>query len=140
MEQVNININTVFERDSVVKFLDQFDQIIFDSKIDVKSWVEKNAPIEFSVESVDPEELFTKSKALRKDMMSLSTIGISVSMELDDSFIDKMSSWIFENTGKKVLLDIRNDKDLLGGAIVESGGYIFEHSFRSYFEKNNYGF
>lgn len=140
MNSINKTINTVFERERVLKFLDQFDQIIFDSGIDVKSWSQENAPIELPLDTLDPEELFSKSKLLRKEIMSLAIIGISVVEELDESFVKKITTWINENTDKKVLLDIRYDKALIGGAVVESGGYISENSFRGYFERRSNGF
>ena len=146
-------ISTTFERESLVTFLDQFDQNVFNSEIDVKSWTENNVPQKIGKSltdyllpeggSIEREELFRRSKQLREEALDLDVIGISVPSELSELMVNKMEDFVNEGREKKVLLDLRYEKELIAGAVVESNGYILEHSMRSYFENrkgDGYGF
>ena len=137
-------IYTVFEREILLTFLDQLEQNAFNSEIDVKSWASQHVPQEMSDkvmaflfsdgEEIDSEKVFRKSKALRKEILELETIDISVPSELSVHIISKISNFINESKAKRVLLNIQYEKDLIAGAVVASRGYILENSIRSYFE------
>lgn len=145
MNTIKLPISTVFERDSLLTFLDQFDQIIFNITIDVKSWVKENthADIKVAVEeyfdenilSTSPEELFGKSKSLRKVILSLDTLVITVPVELEKEFRLKLVAWVTKTLNRSIILDIHIDPSLIAGATIESSGFILDHTIRSFFEK-----
>jgi F0F1-type ATP synthase delta subunit len=149
MNTINVPITTVFERNSMLTFLDQFDQIIFNAQIDVKSWVNENAPAGIKVVILNyftdeilassPEELFGKSKELRAHINGLDTIGISVPREIDKEFSEKLVALVKNTTQRSMLLDIKIDKALIAGAIIESNGFVMENSIRSFFDKRLLG-
>ena len=145
MDAIISTIITVFERERVLTFLDQFDQFIFDSTVDVKSLVftkanemaNENIFAYFSqdIENHDTEALFIKSKELRLELELLKSIVLTVPQVLSSDFIHTISTWITSNTSKQVLLDFKIDAAIIAGAIVESGGFVEERSMRSYFEE-----
>lgn len=144
MNTVIESIMTVNERDLLLNFLDQFDRIIFDSKIDMKSFVSqlqdagtRDSLLSYFGEDLDnknSEALFTKSKDLKEALRILKEVVIVGTLPTDKA-VGPVSVQLKSLTDIPVIIQYSTDESLVGGATVESRGFLVEHSFRNYFEK-----
>jgi hypothetical protein len=142
MSDIKELIFSTFERDKMIAFLDQFDQIIFNTNSDVKSFINNSvdeAKREFIMSRLNRAEggteyLFSLSKTLRQELEGLPVITLTVPMEVDQQFASHITELTRSITGTQVLVDIKKDLSLIGGAIVEGVGRVCEYSFRRYFE------
>jgi F0F1-type ATP synthase delta subunit len=145
-------ISTVIERNILVNFLYQLDYFAFKKGVSIKDFIVSNLPVKMredvckyfsqEIENGDFTALVTKGKSLIKEIETLPVITLSVIKNPSDEQIYSISNWIKENTGIKVLLNFVEVEDVVGGAIVESKGYVRDYTIRRYFEKrkeDNYG-
>ncbi len=143
MKRIKDIISTTFERDYVLQFLDQFDQIIFNASINPKNFIFENLPapmVEFIASFLtqngkSPEALLDQSKNLRKEIAGLPVIVLTVPFVVDQQITTAVIAKAREITGTPVLIEFKVDKTLIGGAVVEGDGRVGEYSFRRYFEK-----
>ncbi len=143
MNDIKELITTGFERDNVVNFLDQFDQIIFNSAIDVKSYIAQHVPPYLQLflatfltqTGLSSDNLFAQSKVLRAQVNSIPTITLTTPFVPDFEMARRIGTFARKTTGMPVLIDFNLDLTILGGAVVEGNGKVAEHSFRQYFEE-----
>lgn len=145
MKEIIEAITTKDERDALVNFLDQFDRLVFDARIDARRYISDSAPTKFRqlLESYfyvggspnDPESLFQKGKSLRREVPELEKIVLYSPVPLSEQFITSISEWYRTTAGKPVVIEVIQEEELIGGARVELNGYIVEYSIRDYFEK-----
>jgi len=143
MNSIKDVIATTFERDSLTQFLDQFDQIIFNSQFIVKNFIAEKlqSPMAEFVCSYltqngeSPDALFAQSKRLRQEVAGLPVITLTVPFRVDQQIASGITAKAREVTGLPVLVELKIDKSLIGGAVVEGNGRVGEYSFRRYFEK-----
>ncbi len=143
MNSIKDVIATTFERDSLTQFLDQFDQIIFNSQFIVKNFIAEKlqSPLAEFVCSYltqsgeGSDALFVQSKRLRQEVAGLPVITLTVPFQVDQQIASGITAKAREVTGLPVLVELKIDKSLIGGAVVEGNGRVGEYSFRRYFEK-----
>jgi hypothetical protein len=153
MNSIKDVIATAFERDLLTQFLDQFDQIIFNSQFIVKNFIaEKLSNDNFIAEKLQSpmaefvcsyltqsgegsDALFVQSKRLRQEVAGLPVITLTVPFRVDQQIASGITAKAREVTGLPVLVELKIDKSLIGGAVVEGNGRVGEYSFRRYFEK-----
>jgi F0F1-type ATP synthase delta subunit len=143
MNSIKDVIATTFERDSLTQFLDQFDQIIFNSQFIVKNFIAEKlqSPLAEFVCSYltqsgeGSDALFAQSKRLRQEVAGLPVITLTVPFRVDQQIASGITAKAREVTGLPVLVELKIDKSLIGGAVVEGNGRVGEYSFRRYFEK-----
>jgi len=143
MNSIKDVIATAFERDLLTQFLDQFDQIIFNSQFIVKNFIAEKlqSPMAEFVCSYltqngeSPDALFAQSKRLRQEVAGLPVITLTVPFRVDQQIASGITAKAREVTGLPVLVELKIDKSLIGGAVVEGNGRVGEYSFRRYFEK-----
>lgn len=140
-------IYTIFERENLLKFLDQFDQIVFNSSIDVKSFIEENFPDIFDVsrkkiilEAIhngegNPDQLFSQSKAVREELKDMPVVTLTLPFRPDQNYSTEIAKRVREVAGTPVVVEILTDVTILGGAVIENSGKVGEYSFRHYFDK-----
>lgn len=145
-------VSTLFERDILVNFLYQLDYFAFKKENSIKDFILKSLPVKMQesilqyfsqeTENNNIDALVLKSKSLIKELSSLPVITLTVNTQLTEEQIYSISKWIQENTGIKVLLHFVEMENVVGGAIIESRGYIRDYTVKKYFEKRkeNYGF
>lgn len=145
MKEIIEAITTKEERDDLVNFLDQFDRLVFDARIDARRYISDLAPMKFRQlleayfysegGSIDPESLFQKGKSLRREVPELEKIVLYSPIALSEQFITSISEWYRTTAGKPVVIEVIQEEELVGGARVELNGYIVEYSLRDYFNK-----
>ena len=143
MNSIKDVIATAFERDLLTQFLDQFDQIIFNSQFIVKNFIAEKlqSPLAEFVCSYltqsgeGSDALFVQSKRLRQEVAGLPVITLTVPFQVDQQIASGITAKAREVTGLPVLVELKIDKSLIGGAVVEGNGRVGEYSFRRYFEK-----
>jgi F0F1-type ATP synthase delta subunit len=143
MNSIKDVIATAFERDLLTQFLDQFDQIIFNSQFIVKNFIAEKlqSPLAEFVCSYltqsgeGSDALFVQSKRLRQEVAGLPVITLTVPFRVDQQIASGITAKAREVTGLPVLVELKIDKSLIGGAVVEGNGRVGEYSFRRYFEK-----
>ncbi len=67
-------------------------------------------------------------RALLAYLKSLPVVTVTLAYEPGSSFVARLNTQISETLGKKVLLDITVDKDILGGARFEYGGRVGDYT------------
>jgi F0F1-type ATP synthase delta subunit len=151
MNKVIEVITTVIERDILVNFLYQLDYFAFKKGVSIKDFIVENLPVKMQesvcqyfsqeIENGNFDELLSKSKSLIKEIDTLPVITLTVSAIPMEQQSYSIAKWIQENAGIKVLLRFIEVKSVVGGAIVESKGYIRDYTVKKYFEKRkeNYG-
>lgn len=137
-------ISTIKEKDKVLTFLDSFEFAAFNPNMNLSDFINQNAPdfIEDEVLSYfknelllgQSEQVLQKIKELRKDLGSLSKVTLTIAQDPSEQTINVVKQHI-TNEDKPVLIEFVKDPTIIGGAVIESNGSIFEHSFRDYFEK-----
>lgn len=58
-------------------------------------------------------------------------IPITLAFEPGPKFLKKVASWFSQNLGKKVILDVTVDKNIVGGAIVICNNHYKDYSLAS---------
>lgn len=143
MNDLKNAIFTTFERTELLTFLDQFDQIIYKSGIDVKSYIKEKVSEKYQsvvnvyllTESVDSSDTFAKVKELRDQLIGMKAITITLPFQPDEKKTQNICQIARTITKMPVIIEILVDKSLMGGAIIEGDGRIGEYSFRQYFDK-----
>ena len=145
MNTVIENIKTVVERNILLNFLDQFNQIIYNIDMDVKSFIINNSQpqnhdslfkyLGNDMESRNVESLLLKSKELEKELLVTDVITLTVAIPPTSELVSTVSDWLRETTGNSVFLDFKIEKDLIGGAVIETGERIKDYSVKEYFKK-----
>lgn len=70
-------------------------------------------------------------KRLADQDAGIVTARVVTATELDDRRKDRLRRALSERTGQEVRLDITVDENLIGGAIAEVGGMVFDGSLRA---------
>ena len=60
--------------------------------------------------------------ALKEKLQAQKILKISLSFEASENSIDNLFNWVLKNLGNGIVLDIKTDKAILGGAIIEFEG------------------
>lgn len=148
MKSIVEAVATINEREFMINFLDQLSEKMYSSSFDVKSAMDDVpqralgivSEIFTSAFSKGRETLVREIEKARDDLENLPIVTLTTTIEPTEDFVWKIKNWFLENNGQNVLVDFKIDKSLIGGAIIESGGYRTEYSFRKYFaqrkEKN----
>jgi len=78
---------------------------------------------------------------LRDAINLLNYLGLTIAFEPNMEIISKLNTWVKQNVGPNVALDITIDKSILGGAVIEYNGRIFSSTIQTkvkdYFINNN---
>lgn len=101
----------------------------FDKTLDAKVRESVSQSIKDALQknNVDPEEFL---KGLLQEVDKLAVLRLTLSFEPSKLFMDKLGDWVETNIGQKTVLDIRIDKAIIGGAVVEFKGHYFDFSLR----------
>lgn len=67
-------------------------------------------------------EVFLKS--LREKVCGLTYLGLTIAFEPNLEIVGKIYTWVNQNVGEGISLDISINKSILGGAIIEYKGKI----------------
>ncbi|MDO8335484.1 MAG: F0F1 ATP synthase subunit delta [Candidatus Saccharibacteria bacterium] len=144
MNEILKRVTTVNERDELTEFLNLLEQKIFNANISIAEFIDDNAPVRFKVaikefllaESAQGQEekIFSKSKELKNGLVVIPTITLTIANDPTDETVEIVRQYL-ESTGKPVLVEFTKDKSLIGGAVIENSGRVFEYSLRDYFEK-----
>lgn len=70
---------------------------------------------------------------LQEQINSMVICKLKVALEFDEKDLRDMVDLLTQKMGTKVALAIEIDKNLLGGAIVQCGNYLIDHSLKSKF-------
>ena len=69
-------------------------------------------------------------ECLKEEIQKLKIINLTLTYSPSQNSIDAIFSWVAQNLGKGLVLDIKVDKAILGGAIIEFEGKYEDLSLR----------
>jgi len=87
-------------------------------------WAEKNGYISSELEA--QKDFFNQ---LKKFVLGLTICKLILAFSPKPEFLSKISDWINKETGKRIILDIYTNENILAGAIIEFEGNYRDHSF-----------
>lgn len=99
----------------------KFEEILGSS---VKNWFAGEIKQVFQDVSIDKAKYL---KDLKVKLSSLKELKLTVALEPTETGLDRIHSWIIENIGEEVVLDISKNPAILGGAVV-----IYKGNYRNY--------
>lgn len=144
MNTVINKIVRLSERDNLLNFLDQLEKIIYNQNIDVKTFIEKNAPFHISGEIIgflgyvvdvrDTDLFSVRIKELKNDLKALPVIRLTISFEPGNAFVDYLAHLFRNEFGNPVIFDFIKDESILAGAIIEGESRIGKYLLSEYFE------
>jgi F0F1-type ATP synthase delta subunit len=76
----------------------------------------------------DPAHLSAFAKEFIAESKSIDFVEITCAIELKPEDIYAISENISKNIGKRVIVDIKINKDIIGGAIIKKDHYIIDYS------------
>ena len=120
-------IAVVKTKDASVAMLKKLDLAIaksYSSKFSRNSL--KGLPVTFSKKSNMNEVLL----AAKDSLVSAQLLNITVAVDLEDSFIDKLYDWFTKNGFKDFLLDITKDTSIYGGLLLSFNGKYMDLSLK----------
>jgi len=150
MNTVIETINSVFERDKLLNFLDRFLQNIYNLNIDAKSMISTGLPqstaesligyLGHELEVRDVEGILAKCIELEHALDQVPVVGLTITFEPSQEYVLQISDMLFKATKEKKFVSIKIDKSLIAGAVVEGNGAVFSETVKQYFErKGMYG-
>lgn len=76
----------------------------------------------------DISEFYNK---LVDDMKNISRASLVSATELSENAVEKIQSGLSKMTGKQVVLDVRQDSDLIGGVVTKIGDLVYDGSIKT---------
>jgi F0F1-type ATP synthase delta subunit len=67
---------------------------------------------------------------LKEQLQKLKVLKLSLAFEASEYSIDYLFAWVLKNQGVGIVLDIKTDKSIIGGAIIEFNGKYKDFSLR----------
>lgn len=141
MKEIVQKIRFESERKMILNFLDSLELKIFDPNTNLTEYINSQADENFKdlirayFSDLEPEKVLSKIKELRNELENVNRIVLTVNFDADSSTIDIVKNYLSKDQDKPVIIEFVKDPSIIGGASIENDGYIFEHSFRNYFEK-----
>lgn len=87
----------------------------------------------FAKESITPENQITVKRQideLADKLRSCKSIQLTIAFQPDDATITLFSDWIKRNIRNDLLIDLKFDKSIVGGALIIAGGKYKDYSVR----------
>lgn len=72
---------------------------------------------------------------LKVELQKLKTLKLSLAFDASEHTIDNLFVWVIQNLGSGIILDIKKDKTILAGAIIEYEGKYEDLSLRKRLEE-----
>lgn len=145
MNEILKIVNTSWEREALFNFLESLEAKIFDPNLNFVEFVNSNLEDKFKSNVISyfdatdtsqkAEHVLLKLKELRDGLKKMPKVVLTVTIDPDSNTIDMVKKTLNDTTDEPVIIEFVKDLSIIGGASVEKDGYIFEHSFRNYFEK-----
>ncbi|NTV31611.1 F0F1 ATP synthase subunit delta [candidate division WWE3 bacterium] len=105
---------------------DKFDRCVsINYKLQVMQWVRESG-----VDIQDRVSVQRELTLLKKELSSIPTLKITIAYEPKGFQMKQLNSWLAQNFNRKILLDISVDTDIIGGALIQAGGYYKDYSLR----------
>lgn len=149
MNEVIKNISTMDEKIRLLIFLDELSKKIFDPELDIYAFIDSNLGgltgeslktfLSSNINTGRVEMVLKQIKELRENLDRLPKITLTAAQIPSENQMQNVKNE-FADIDIPVIIEFKEDKDLVGGAVLEGNGYIFEHSFRDYFEKRRRSF
>lgn len=145
MNEILNHITTTKERDELLSFLDLLKGKAFDPGLNLNEFINLACPQKYiglvkqiftgGSGSVQSEQILTKVKEIEEKLKSLPHVTLTLAHEPDQSSIDIVERFFRQTLERPVVIEFIKDPTIIGGSVIESNGYVFEYSFRDYFEK-----
>lgn len=71
---------------------------------------------------------------IQERIATMPLLTLTIAFEPTERTLRAIAEWFLVNTNKQVLLDVRLDKNIIGGAVVSVNGKFFDFSVRPQFE------
>ena len=130
-EKILENVKTTGDKEKLTDELEKLAESLFEEKgtgfesclkNNIRSWVAELIRAEITENQKDPG---TYLDGLKIKLAELKEISLTLAFEPSESSIDKFFFFVRENVGKDLILDIKYEPRILGGAIV-----VFEGVYR----------
>jgi len=76
----------------------------------------------------DPGEQADYLRGLKKEIEGLPTMRMKLAFWPSRGFIERLSDWVKENVGAKVLLEVVREEELIGGTVIDYEGKYGDYS------------
>lgn len=101
----------------------------YQKKEEIINWCQKNA-----IDLRDPNQVEKFVGSLREVVEAMPRVILNIGFEPGEAAIKKISNWFVLQLGRKYLLDINCQRELIGGAAVGCGGKYRDYSLKKYLE------
>ena len=95
----------------------------------------KEALLKNNIQASSPSIISEYLHALKEEIRKLKTIKLALAFEPRQHTIDNLFTWVSQNLGSGIILDIKLDKTILGGTIVELEGKYQDFSLKKKLEE-----
>lgn len=104
-------------------------------KRSVRSWVASSV-LEGLLKTGLTQEKYLKG--LEEKVAQLRELKLTLSFQPTEEFVDELNAWVIEHLGAGIILDIKVDQKILGGAIITYEGKYRDYSLAKRFDKSFY--
>lgn len=80
------------------------------------------------------EDPATKLEEIKEELLNTPVIEVVLAYEPDEAFIEKMYEILAAKTGQAAILDIKQDKTIIGGAQIIKDGYYHDYTLKKLLE------
>ena len=83
-----------------------------------------------------PAQTKSFSDEIRKKLLSLATVNLTLAFRPSAALVKKITSWFKKNLSSQAILAIQTDPGILGGAIISFNGHYHDFSLKKQLEKH----
>lgn len=142
-------LDALITKEDVAKMQQSLDQVIekiYSTKVDVNKMLAEVFPREIKAVIVDlaekkgvsikdPVAFQNVLTAVKEQIRKISLIEISVGGVVTEEFLYKMQRWFDENIDNKVIIQIKQDPSIIGGAVISYNGKFHDYTVNAEVEK-----
>src|SRR3990172_7243270 len=122
MDEINLVLKSLYQN------TDMYNNVLQST---IRAWV--RAAITQNLEVTPDKEKYFKS--LLTELAKLEEFDIVIPMDLSQSGLERIFYWVKDNIGAGIVLDIKIDSKLIGGAIFMYRGKYIDLSMKKKFEE-----
>lgn len=140
-QEIQKVIITVDDRNELIRALDA----VYENGLQDQSRVREKLNNDFSrriieivlrtAQFIDPSQFLEQVSQLKKNLSLCRVFRITLAFNASESTIDRISSFVKEQFGEDVILEVLKDESIVGGSIVEFEGVYRDYSLNKMIDK-----
>jgi F0F1-type ATP synthase delta subunit len=137
-----MDVRTVREATELMDLIDKLKGFLFQTDlVQFRKTLQDNVMLSGFLQKKDlstdnKEVLLALLDEKKSEILKMPQIKLTIAIDPEDSFLDKICSWFSANTGKTFLLDIAVDASIVGGLLITYNGIYRDLSLKT--KLNNY--